>query len=77
MVLAVGLGDRPSGCYDVAIARVGSVDGALVVDATETTPGPGCICTAAMTHPFFAAAVPRSEAPVRFELRASPAPACR
>jgi hypothetical protein len=66
MVVGVFLGARPNGCYRTDITEVALLDGKLAVSHTDTEPGPGTICTMAITYPAHLVIVPRTEAPVAF-----------
>jgi PrcB C-terminal len=52
IVVAVFLGEKPTGGYDVEIIRVDQSDGALVIHYREKSPLPGSIAIQAMTQPF-------------------------
>jgi hypothetical protein len=67
MVLAVFLGSRPSGGYQVQISGV-RVDGdTLVVQWRETAPGPGQLAAQVLTSPSHIVTVPRHAGDIRFE----------
>lgn len=51
LVIAVALGQRPSGGHDIAVQRVTRTGGQLRISVVETSPGPGCMTTAALTQP--------------------------
>lgn len=67
MVLAVFLGSRPSGGYEVAITEVRAEAGALVVRWTERRPAPGQMAAQVLTAPSHFVTVPRHTGEVRFE----------
>jgi VWFA-related protein len=67
MVVAVFLGTRPSGGYQVEIAGVRQEGNTLVVQWSERRPGPGQMAAQVMTAPAHIVAVPRHEGEVRFE----------
>jgi VWFA-related protein len=71
MVLAVFLGTRSTGGYDVQITRVHVEDGVMVVRWTERRPAPDQIAAQVMTAPSHMVTVPRHQGQVRFE-RAQP-----
>jgi PrcB C-terminal len=52
IVVAVFLGEKPTGGYDVEIIRVEQSDGALVIHYREKSPLPGSIAIQALTQPF-------------------------
>ena len=65
-VVALFMGSQRTGGYAIAIARVESTDAATVVHVKTTKPGPGDVVTQAFTSPFYIAAIPRTEKPVKF-----------
>jgi hypothetical protein len=67
MVLAVFLGSRPSGGYQVQITGVKSDGKALVVQWAERRPAPGQMAAQVMTAPSHIVTVPRHDGEVRFE----------
>ena len=67
MVLAVFLGSRPSGGFNVTITGVQSSGTDLVVQWVEAGPPPGTAASMVITSPSHLVAVPRSEGNVRFE----------
>jgi hypothetical protein len=68
MVVAVGLGQRPTGGYAVTILGAAERAGVLHVRYQERRPGPGELVTQALTTPYHARVLPRSDAgPVVFE----------
>jgi hypothetical protein len=52
IVVAVFLGEKPTGGYDVEIIRAEQSDGALVLHYREKSPLPGSIAIQALTQPF-------------------------
>jgi PrcB C-terminal len=52
IVVALFLGEKPTGGYDVEIIRAEQSDGALVLHYREKSPLPGSIAIQAMTQPF-------------------------
>jgi PrcB C-terminal len=52
IVVAVFLGEKPTGGYDVEIVRAEQSDGALVLHYREKNPLPGSIAIQALTQPF-------------------------
>jgi VWFA-related protein len=67
MVVAVFLGSRPSGGYQVEITGVRTNGKTLVVQWAERQPGPGQMAAQVMTAPSHIVTVPRHEGEVRFE----------
>jgi hypothetical protein len=66
MVVGVFLGQRPSGCYAVAIKGVTQSAGKITVQYKETVPSPNMSCTMALTFPSQIATIPASDLPVEF-----------
>src|SRR5262245_26037559 len=66
MVVAVFLGDRPTGGYGVEITQASAGPKAVVVSVRRMEPAPGSIRAQMVTQPFAIVAVPRSELPVKF-----------
>jgi hypothetical protein len=67
MVVAVFLGTRPSGGYQVQISDIRSDGNELVVQWREARPGPGQVAAQVMTAPSHIVTVPRHAGQVRFE----------
>jgi VWFA-related protein len=67
MVVAVFLGSRPSGGYQVQITGVRTEGNTLVVQWSESRPGPGQVAAQVMTAPAHIVTVPRHTGDVRFE----------
>ncbi len=70
MLLVATMGARASGGYAVSIpsARM-EEEGTLVADVVETSPGAGCLTTAAVTHPAAVARVAHYDGPVAFAVQ--------
>lgn len=68
MVVAAAMGRRPTGGYSIDIERAYRDDEGLTLVVRETSPGPNCILTQALTAPIVAVAVPSDDAPVNFEV---------
>jgi hypothetical protein len=58
LVIAVASGERSSGGHDIAVQRVAREGGQLRIEVLETTPGPGCMSTSALTQPVDVVVVP-------------------
>ena len=58
LVIAVASGERTSGGHDLAVDRVSLEGGDLRIEVVETSPGPNCMTTAAMTQPVDVVMVP-------------------
>jgi hypothetical protein len=66
MVVAVTMGQRPTGGYEIAIDQVLEEGGQVVVRVVRRTPPEDAMLIQAMTAPFHFVAVPRSRHPARF-----------
>lgn len=66
MVVAVTLGRRPTGGYAVSVVGTEAGRQRVYVRVAEIKPKAGALVTQAETQPFHFAALPRSEATVRF-----------
>lgn len=74
MGVVVFLGERRTGGYGVEIVRVAPRDQKLVVEYRESTPAPDMMVTQALTTPWAATVVLRSDLPVEPQkLDAAPA----
>jgi hypothetical protein len=58
VVVAVAAGQRSTGGYGIAVNEVTQADGQLIIGVVETTPGPNCITTAAVTQPADVVVIP-------------------
>jgi len=58
LVLAVASGQHPTGGYGIEIQRVTQNGGELSVEVKETSPGPNCVTTSALTQPVDVVLVP-------------------
>ena len=61
IVVAVFLGEKPTGGYDVEVIRVEQSDGELVIHYREKSPLPGGIVIQALTQPFHIIQVARDD----------------
>jgi hypothetical protein len=66
MVLAVFMGQKPSGGHAIEITKVVPAGQGLTVHVKETKPGPGDITTAVITSPYYFAVVPKVAGDVKF-----------
>jgi hypothetical protein len=57
LVIAVSAGQRPSGGHEIAVQRASLDGGQLRIEVLQTTPGEGCMATAALTQPVDLVAV--------------------
>ncbi|MGI9040939.1 MAG: protease complex subunit PrcB family protein [Gemmatimonadales bacterium] len=51
VVIGVAAGERSSGGHGIAVERVRLNDGELLIEVTETYPGPSCVTSQALTQP--------------------------
>jgi hypothetical protein len=51
LVIVVAAGQRPTGGHEIAVSKVSQANGELRVEVVETTPGPNCMSTSALTQP--------------------------
>ena len=58
LVIAIASGERSSGGHDIAVQRVTRTGGELRIEVLETSPGPNCMATAALTQPVDVIVVP-------------------
>ncbi|TMI09973.1 protease complex subunit PrcB family protein [Candidatus Bathyarchaeota archaeon] len=65
-VLAVFLGEKPTGGYSIQITDVDSRASHLVVTVLTTVPGPYCIVTQAFTSPYQMIWIPKTDQKVLF-----------
>jgi hypothetical protein len=67
MVIGVFLGSRSSGGYQVQITNVRSEGDTMIVQWSESRPGPGQVAAQVMTAPSHLVTVPRHSGAVKFE----------
>ena len=73
MVIAAASGRKPTGGYSLSIEDAYRSEGKLIVVVLETSPGPACLVTQALTSPATAVAVERFEGSVEYVERAKTA----
>ena len=66
MVILVAMGQRPTGGYVITVDGVYDAAGRIFAEVRETSPGAGCITTAALTQPVDAVRIPRRDGAVIF-----------
>lgn len=66
-VVAVFLGSRPSGGFDVEITGTRETGGVLTVQWQERRPDPGDVTAQILTSPFHIATIPKFAGEIRFE----------
>jgi hypothetical protein len=69
MALVAAMGRRNTGGYEIRIQSVERAENGLVVRVTESSPGPTCGTGAALSAPADVVVVPRSDLPVRWDVR--------
>ena len=67
VVVLASMGTKNSGGYSIDIISAAVVDGQLRVVVRETSPGPGCMRTAALTAPVHIVRAPHGGAPAFIE----------
>ncbi|MBE2228613.1 MAG: protease complex subunit PrcB family protein [Ignavibacteria bacterium] len=60
-VVAVFIGERPNGGYMVSIDSITEGSRYVNVNVVETTPGPNCMTTQAITRPFAIVKIPKTD----------------
>jgi PrcB C-terminal len=58
LVIAVASGQHASGGFEIAVQRVSQSNGELTIEVQETSPGPNCITTTALSQPVDVVTVP-------------------
>jgi len=66
MVLALFMGERPTGGYAIEVTRIERTDHGLSVHYLTSRPDPSAMQTQALTQPFHLVTVPRVDDPVTF-----------
>ncbi|QXE84911.1 protease complex subunit PrcB family protein [Geomonas nitrogeniifigens] len=67
-IVAVVDAPRPTGGYSIAIDSVQPTSSGIIVKATQTSPGRGCIVTLSLTQPFHIITVPAFSGAATLEL---------
>lgn len=67
MVIAVFMGERSSGGYEIKITRVIEMEEEIVVEVEEKKPLPESLQTMASTQPYHIVVIKKSSLPVRFQ----------
>lgn len=68
-VIALFLGERPTGGYAVTVTQVRAEGERLIITAQEHRPGPEAIVTQALTQPYHMVAIPKVSQNARLTLR--------
>jgi hypothetical protein len=66
MVVALFMGERPTGGHRIEVTRVERADAGLAVHYLSHGPDPGTMVSQALTQPFHLVTIPRDESPVVF-----------
>lgn len=66
MIVLAAMGGRATGGYAISVDDVYEAEGRLYAMVRETSPGPGCGVTTALTAPMTAVLVPGRDGPVEF-----------
>ena len=69
MLIAVALGERPSGGFGIQVTSVKMSDGKAFVQVASSSPGGNCVVHTALTQPFDIVKVASVPDPVEFEER--------
>ena len=62
LVVAVAAGQQSSGGHEISVSQVTSTNGELRIEVVETSPGPNCMTTTALTQPVDVVVVPAVDA---------------
>ena len=68
MIIAAALGTRSTGGYNVLLTQATEDASAVHIQVVETSPGPDCVTTQALSQPIDLARAPRRDAPVQFSI---------
>jgi len=68
MIIAVFQGCKPTGGYSIEITKVVETESALEVYVEETSPGPWCVVTCALSEPHHIIKIPKSDKEFIFEV---------
>ena len=58
LVVAVAAGQQSSGGHEISVTQVTNANGELRIEVVETSPGPNCMTTTALTQPVDVVVVP-------------------
>jgi len=67
MVIAVFMGERKTGGYEIEIIRITEGEKKLIVEVEEKEPPSDSVQTMALTQPYHLIVIPKSSLPVRFQ----------
>jgi len=76
MVLAVFIGEQPTGGFRIRISKVDTSGADIEVTVVGIQPGQNCRHTQTSTEPFLIATIPASTKTVNFNAQAERSPAC-
>ncbi len=66
MVIAVFMGERPTGGYGIEIKSIDEYPDRITVNIVETEPGPDELTTQALTYPYHIVTTEKTDSEVRF-----------
>jgi len=69
MVVAVFAGSKPNGCYSTTLSNLYRSGRVINVTRIDRIPGPGTICTQALSSPAHLIMIERSDDPVEVAVR--------
>jgi hypothetical protein len=69
MVIALFMGEQPSGGYSIGIARITDTPQGLQVEVRLQRPAPDSMVSMALTQPWVIVRLPRHDGPVQFRYR--------
>lgn len=61
VVIVAAAGQQRGGGHEIAVDRVNQAEGQLTIEVVETTPGPNCLTSGAVTQPVDVVVVPVAE----------------
>jgi len=71
MVIALFMGEQPSGGYGIGIERITDTPQGLRVEVRLRYPAPGSLVSLALTQPWIIVRLPRHDGPVQFVYKAA------
>src|SRR4030095_5078565 len=66
-VIAVFMGSKPSGGYDIKINKVSTNGDKILVQVNEISPGKNCMVTDALTRPYDFVRIPKTDKAAEFK----------
>lgn len=68
-ILAIFMGEQPTGGYSIRIDRISSTVDGLIVAVRRTEPPKGTPVTLSLTRPYIIVSVPRDDRPITFDYK--------